>query len=54
MPVAIQDADPISLNLDYHDFVSSMKASNPKVMIAAYRLLVARLNELDDEGARKR
>src|SRR4029078_4846993 len=24
----------------------SMKASNPKVMIAAYRLLVARLNEL--------
>src|SRR4029453_14311452 len=30
----------------YHDFVFSMKASNPKVMIAAYRLLVARLNEL--------
>ncbi len=28
---------------DYHDFVFSMKASNPKVMIAAYRLLVARL-----------
>lgn len=28
----------------YHDFVFSMKASNPKVMIAAYRLLVARLN----------
>ena len=27
----------------YHDFVFSMKASNPKVMIAAYRLLVARL-----------
>src|SRR5262249_30883433 len=32
--------------LDYHDFVFSMKASNPKVVIAAYRLLVARLNEL--------
>ncbi len=28
---------------DYHDFVFSMKASNPKVMIEAYRLLVARL-----------
>jgi (E)-4-hydroxy-3-methylbut-2-enyl-diphosphate synthase len=27
----------------YHDFVFSMKASNPKVMIEAYRLLVARL-----------
>jgi 1-hydroxy-2-methyl-2-(E)-butenyl 4-diphosphate synthase len=32
---------------DYHDFVFSMKASNPKVMIEAYRLLVARL---DAEG----
>ncbi|MBL9155485.1 MAG: (E)-4-hydroxy-3-methylbut-2-enyl-diphosphate synthase [Verrucomicrobiales bacterium] len=31
----------------YHDFVFSMKASNPKVMIEAYRLLVARL---DAEG----
>ncbi len=31
---------------DYHAFVFSMKASNPKVMIKAYRLLVARLNEL--------
>ena len=28
---------------DYHDLVFSMKASNPKVMIAAYRLLVSRL-----------
>ncbi len=28
---------------DYHDFIFSMKASNPKVMIEAYRLLVARL-----------
>ena len=27
----------------FHDFIFSMKASNPKVMIAAYRLLVDRL-----------
>src|SRR4029453_14544285 len=32
---------------DYHDIVLSMKASNPKVMIQAYRLLVARM---DAEG----
>jgi len=31
----------------YHDFIFSMKASNPKVMIEAYRMLVARL---DAEG----
>jgi (E)-4-hydroxy-3-methylbut-2-enyl-diphosphate synthase len=31
---------------DYHDLVLSMKASNPQVMIQAYRLLVARMNEL--------
>jgi (E)-4-hydroxy-3-methylbut-2-enyl-diphosphate synthase len=30
---------------DYHNFVFSMKSSNPKVMIEAYRLLVARLAE---------
>lgn len=30
---------------DYHDLVFSMKASNPKVMIEAYRLLVAKLAE---------
>jgi (E)-4-hydroxy-3-methylbut-2-enyl-diphosphate synthase len=30
----------------YRDLIFSMKASNPKVMIAAYRLLVARMNEL--------
>src|SRR5216110_852545 len=36
----------IARDLDYHAFVFSMKSSNPKVMIAAYRLLVARLNEL--------
>jgi (E)-4-hydroxy-3-methylbut-2-enyl-diphosphate synthase len=28
---------------NYHDIIFSMKASNPKVMIEAYRLLVARL-----------
>jgi (E)-4-hydroxy-3-methylbut-2-enyl-diphosphate synthase len=32
---------------DYHDIVLSMKASNPKIMIQAYRLLVARM---DAEG----
>ena len=36
----------IARDHEYHDFVFSMKASNPKVMIAAYRLLGARLNEL--------
>src|SRR5438552_3715816 len=36
----------IARELDYHAFVFSMKASNPKIMIAAYRLLVARLDEL--------
>src|SRR5436190_1905624 len=35
----------IARDLDYHAFVFSMKSSNPKVMIAAYRLLVARLQE---------
>ena len=38
----------IARDLDYHDFVFSMKASNPKVMIVAYRLLVSALN---DEGS---
>ena len=36
----------IARDMDYHDFVFSMKASNPKVMIEAYRLLAARLDEL--------
>jgi len=36
----------IARSLDYHNFVFSMKASNPKVMIEAYRLLVARLYDL--------
>jgi (E)-4-hydroxy-3-methylbut-2-enyl-diphosphate synthase len=35
----------IARDLQFHDFIFSMKASNPKVMIAAYRLLVARLIE---------
>ena len=30
----------------YHDLIFSMKASNPKVMIHAYRLLAARLDEM--------
>ncbi len=34
---------------DYHNFLFSMKASNPKVMIEAYRLLVAHLNALGDD-----
>jgi (E)-4-hydroxy-3-methylbut-2-enyl-diphosphate synthase len=33
----------IARSLDYHAFTFSMKASNPKVMIEAYRLLSARL-----------
>ncbi|MDP9290768.1 MAG: (E)-4-hydroxy-3-methylbut-2-enyl-diphosphate synthase, partial [Verrucomicrobiota bacterium] len=41
----------IARELDYHAFVFSMKSSNPKVMINAYRLLVARLNELDSAQA---
>jgi (E)-4-hydroxy-3-methylbut-2-enyl-diphosphate synthase len=32
--------------MDYHQFVFSMKASNPKVMIEAYRLLVAEMRAL--------
>jgi len=35
----------IARELNYHEFIFSMKSSNPKVMIAAYRLLVARLSE---------
>jgi (E)-4-hydroxy-3-methylbut-2-enyl-diphosphate synthase len=37
----------IARDLGYHDFMFSMKSSNPKVMIEAYRLLVARLWELE-------
>lgn len=32
---------------DYHSVILSMKASNPKVMIAAYRLLAARMASLN-------
>ena len=39
----------IARDLDYHAIVFSMKSSNPKVMINAYRLLVARLNEEGDD-----
>ena len=39
----------IARDLDYHAFVFSMKSSNPKVMINAYRLLVARLDEEGDD-----
>jgi (E)-4-hydroxy-3-methylbut-2-enyl-diphosphate synthase len=36
----------ICRDLEYHDIIFSMKASNPKVMIQAYRLLAARLDVL--------
>ncbi len=39
----------LAREFDYHNFVFSMKASNPKVMIEAYRLLVARLYELGSD-----
>jgi (E)-4-hydroxy-3-methylbut-2-enyl-diphosphate synthase len=39
----------IARDFGYHDFMFSMKSSNPKVMIEAYRLLVARLWELDEQ-----
>src|SRR5437588_6517095 len=39
----------IARDLDYHAFIFSMKSSNPKVMINAYRLLVARLHEEGDD-----
>src|SRR6187401_1811599 len=39
----------IARDLDYHAFVFSMKSSNPKVMINAYRLLAARLAEEGDD-----
>ncbi len=32
-------------DMDYYDVVLSMKASNPQVMVQAYRLLVQKLNE---------
>jgi (E)-4-hydroxy-3-methylbut-2-enyl-diphosphate synthase len=36
----------VARKLGYHNFNFSMKSSNPKVMVNAYRLLVAKLNEL--------
>jgi len=39
----------IARDCGYHQFVFSMKASNPKVMIQAYRLLVHRLDELGSD-----
>src|SRR5476649_2367392 len=39
----------VARDLGYHDLIFSMKASNPKVMINAYRLLVARLHELGSD-----
>jgi (E)-4-hydroxy-3-methylbut-2-enyl-diphosphate synthase len=41
----------IARDLGYHDFMFSMKSSNPKVMIEAYRLLVAKLWELEVQEA---
>src|SRR5688572_22002688 len=40
----------IARDLGYHDFMFSMKSSNPKVMIEAYRLLAARLTEENRKG----
>ena len=37
----------IAQSHDFHDICISMKASNPKVMIEAYRLAVARMNDED-------
>ena len=41
----------LARELDYHELVFSMKSSNPKVMIEAYRLLVARLQECEMPNA---
>lgn len=39
----------IARDNNYHELIFSMKASNPKVMIEAYRLLVARLYQEGDD-----
>lgn len=36
----------IAESLNYYDIVVSMKASNPQVMVQAYRMLASRFNEL--------
>eukprot|EP00975_Prorocentrum_lima_P056662 11885841-Prorocentrum_lima.AAC.1 len=43
---AIEFAE-ICRDQDYHNFVFSMKASNPVVMVQAYRRLAARMYDLD-------
>eukprot|EP00636_Phaeomonas_parva_P008172 CAMPEP_0118853360 /NCGR_PEP_ID=MMETSP1163-20130328/1976_1 /TAXON_ID=124430 /ORGANISM="Phaeomonas parva, Strain CCMP2877" /LENGTH=735 /DNA_ID=CAMNT_0006785903 /DNA_START=126 /DNA_END=2333 /DNA_ORIENTATION=+ len=43
---AIEFAD-ICREQDYHNFLFSMKASNPVVMVSAYRRLAARMYDLD-------
>ena len=43
---AIEFAD-ICRGLDFHNFVFSMKASNPLVMVQAYRLLAAEMYRMD-------
>jgi (E)-4-hydroxy-3-methylbut-2-enyl-diphosphate synthase len=42
----------VAREVGYHDFAFSMKASNPKVMIQAYRLLVSRLDDLEVKRCR--
>lgn len=37
----------VARKLDYHDIIFSMKASNPLVMIQAYRLLVAEMKKVN-------
>jgi (E)-4-hydroxy-3-methylbut-2-enyl-diphosphate synthase len=39
----------VARKLGFHNFKFSMKSSNPKVMINAYRLLVSKLNELGED-----
>lgn len=39
----------VARKLGYHDLVFSMKASNPKVMLHAYRLLAAKFSELGED-----
>nr|CAD1830935.1 unnamed protein product [Ananas comosus var. bracteatus] len=43
----------ICRNLDFHNFVFSMKASNPVVMVQAYRLLVAEISWEGEDGRMK-
>ncbi len=40
----------IARDCEFHDFIFSMKSSNPKVMIAAYRLLADRLERRGRTG----